>query len=58
MMHEGLPIAHKLTFLSSPPVTKTRPDLLPNDKQLTLAPWAENSSAKENTNKYECNHKV
>jgi hypothetical protein len=48
MMHDGFPIAHKLTFLSSPPVTKTRPDLLPKAKQLTLAPWAENSSAKQN----------
>lgn len=48
MMHDGLPTAHKLTFLSSPPVTSTRPDLLPRDKQLTLAPWAVNSSVNKN----------
>jgi hypothetical protein len=45
IMQEVLPIAHRLTFLSSPPVTRTRPDLAPRDRQLTLAPWAENSSA-------------
>ena len=40
----GFPTAHKLTFLSSPPVTNTLPDLCPRETQLTLAPWATNSS--------------
>ena len=44
MMQFGLPTAHKLTFLSSPPVTSTRPDLCPRARQLTLAPCATNSS--------------
>lgn len=44
-MHEVLPTAQRLTFLSSPPVTRTRPDLAPRDRQLTLAPWAVYSSA-------------
>ena len=43
-MQFGLPTAHKLTFLSSPPVTSTRPDLCPRARQLTLAPCATNSS--------------
>ena len=47
MMHAGFPMAHKLTFRSSPPVTSTRPDLLPNDTQFTLAVWAANSSKKQ-----------
>lgn len=47
MMHDGFPTAHRLTFLSSPPVTRTRPDLLPSERQFTFAPWAENSSATE-----------
>ena len=33
-----------LTFLSSPPVTITRPEEGPSDKQDTLDPWATNSS--------------
>ena len=40
----GFPTAHKLTFLSSPPVTNTLPDLCPSETQFTLAPWATNSS--------------
>ena len=40
----GFPTAHKLTFLSSPPVTNTLPDLCPRETQFTLAPWATNSS--------------
>lgn len=38
-------MAHKLTFLSSPPVTITRADFWPNARHVTLAPWATNSSA-------------
>ena len=44
MIQLGLPIAHMLTFLSSPPVTMTRPDLWPSAKQLTGPPCATNSS--------------
>ena len=44
MMQLGFPTAHKLTFLSSPPVTRTRPDLCPRARQLTFAPCATNSS--------------
>lgn len=40
-----LPIAHRLTFLSSPPVASTWLDLWPIAKQLTFALWAMNSSA-------------
>jgi len=43
MMQLGFPTAHKLTFLSSPPVTRTRPDLCPRARQLTFAPCATNS---------------
>ena len=43
MMQFGFPTAHKLTFLSSPPVTRTLPDLWPRERQLTSAPWATNS---------------
>ncbi len=47
MMQLGFPTAHRLTFLSSPPVTRTRPDLWPRARQFTLAPWATNSSENE-----------
>ena len=50
-MQLGLPTAHKLTFLSSPPVTSTRPDLWPSARQFTLAPCATNSSEIEKTNR-------
>lgn len=42
----GLPTAHILTFLSSPPVTITRADEGPTDRQDTLEPWATNSSVR------------
>ena len=35
MIQLGFPTAHRLTFLSSPPVTKTLPDLCPRARQLT-----------------------
>ena len=44
MMQLGFPTAHRLTFLSSPPVTSTRPDLWPSARQLTLELCAANSS--------------
>lgn len=40
----GFPTDQRLTFLSSPPVTMTRPDLWPRPTQFTSAPWAANSS--------------
>ena len=33
----GFPIAHMFTFLSSPPVTMTRPDVGPIARHVTLA---------------------
>lgn len=45
MMQLGLPTVHRFTFLSSPPVTITRPVLCPRARQFTLEPWATNSSA-------------
>jgi hypothetical protein len=44
MIQPCFPTAHKLTFLSSPPVTKTRPDLWPSAKQFTFESWATKSS--------------
>lgn len=41
----SVPIVHKLTFLSSPPVTTTPEELRPILMQLTLPEWAANSSA-------------
>jgi hypothetical protein len=46
MIQPCFPTAHRLTFLSSPPVTNTRPDLWPSAKQFTLEPWATKSSEK------------
>ena len=46
-MQLGFPTAHMLTFLSSPPVTITRPDLCPSAKHFTLAVCPTNSSAIE-----------
>ena len=43
MMAFGLPTDHTLTFLSSPPVTMTEPDLRPICMQFTVAPCATNS---------------
>ena len=43
----GFPIAHMFTFLSSPPVTMTRPDVGPIARHVTLALWATNSSIKQ-----------
>ena len=37
------------TFLSSPPVTMTRPDVGPIARHVTLALWATNSSIKQQT---------
>ncbi|GIY65258.1 hypothetical protein CEXT_422801 [Caerostris extrusa] len=48
MMQLDFPTAQRFTFLSSPPVTITLPDFRPKARQVTLAPWATNSSA----NKY------
>eukprot|EP00962_Isochrysis_galbana_P057507 scaffold29934_cov103-Isochrysis_galbana.AAC.1 len=45
MMALGLPIDHRFTFLSSPPVTITLPDWRPMCRQLTGPPCATNSSA-------------
>mmetsp|Transcript_9335 Transcript_9335/g.24029 ORF Transcript_9335/g.24029 Transcript_9335/m.24029 type:complete len:205 (-) Transcript_9335:18-632(-) len=39
----GLPMAHTLTFRSSPPVTSTPEDLRPIFRQFTLEEWATNS---------------
>lgn len=47
----GFPTAHMLTFLSSPPVTITRPEDGPSDRHETLDPCATNSSALEKTHK-------
>ena len=44
MIQLGFPTAHRLTFLSSPPVTRTLPDLCPSARQFTFAPCATNSS--------------
>ena len=41
----GFPTAHMLTFLSSPPVTITRPEVGPSDRHETFDPCATNSSA-------------
>lgn len=49
MIQPCFPTAHRLTFLSSPPVTNTRPDLWPSAKQFTLEPWATKSSEKATT---------
>jgi hypothetical protein len=46
MIALAFPMAHTLTFLSSPPVTMTEPDLRPICKQLTSAPCATKSSAR------------
>lgn len=43
--HLSFPNAHKLTFRSCPPVTKTRP-VSPKSKHLTFCAWASISSAK------------
>lgn len=59
MIQFGFPTAHKLTFLSSPPVTSTLPDLCPRARQFTLAPCATNSSAIKKwhvRNFLECKH--
>ncbi len=48
MIQLGFPTAHRLTFLSSPPVTRTLPDLWPSARQLTVDVWATISSAKRN----------
>lgn len=45
-MHLLLPTAHRLTFWSSPPDTKTRPELWPSATQLTFPACATNSSAR------------
>ena len=45
MIQLGFPTAHRLTFLLSPPVTRTLPDLCPSARQFTFAPCATNSSA-------------
>lgn len=44
-MTPDFPMAHTLTFLSSPPVTMTPDDLRPILRQFTLLAWATNSSA-------------
>ena len=44
----GLPTAHMLTFLSSPPVTITLPDDGPKARQATFEPCATFSSEREN----------
>lgn len=44
MMQLGLPMAQRLTFLSSAPVTITRPDFWPKARHVTLDPCATNSS--------------
>jgi hypothetical protein len=49
MIQPCFPTAHRFTFLSSPPVTNTRPDLWPSAKQFTLEPWATKSSEKATT---------
>ena len=46
----GLPTAHMFTFLSSPPVTITRPEEGPRDRQDTLEPCATNSSVNQKQN--------
>ena len=43
MIQLGFPTAQRLTFLSSPPVTRTRPLLCPRERQVTLAAWPTNS---------------
>ena len=43
------PMAHTFTFLSSPPVTMTEPDLRPICMQFTVEPCATNSSATRRT---------
>lgn len=43
MIAFGFPIAHTFTFLSSPPVAMTEPDLRPICRQLTAEPCATNS---------------
>jgi hypothetical protein len=48
MIQLGFPTAHRLTFLSSPPVTRTLPDLWPSARQFTVDVWATISSAKRN----------
>jgi len=42
----GFPTAHIFTFLSSPPVTITRPDDGPIERHVTFELWATNSSTK------------
>jgi hypothetical protein len=42
----GLPMAHRLTFRSSPPVTSTPAVFLPICRQLTVLLCAVNSSAR------------
>ena len=44
-------MAHMLTFLSSPPVTMTRPEVGPSARQLTLELCATNSSGNTKQNK-------
>jgi len=52
MIQFCFPTAHRFTFLSSPPVTRTRPDLWPNARQLTFGVWATNSSVPEKKSVY------
>lgn len=47
MIQFCFPTAHRFTFLSSPPVTRTRPDLWPSARQLTLDEWATKSSVQK-----------
>jgi hypothetical protein len=46
MVLDWVPTVHRLTFLSSPPVTSTPDDFLPILTQFTLPVWAANSSAR------------
>ena len=44
----GLPMTHRLIFLSSPPVASIRPLLGLRETQFTVEPWATNSPVEKN----------